>query len=156
MVELVFDITPELARKSGVYMISSNRDGGVYVGRTTDFMRRFCEHRNAIRYGYCSAKVLQFVKDNPEDILYMRLIELVECSRLAEREEFYIRTLDSVNKGLNTFYTDDELIEFARKFRGKKRKKKDKIKKGQPLVDNSPTNMSMKEFIRFLSKRHNR
>lgn len=66
--------------------------------------------------------------------------------RMADREEFYIRKLDSVNRGLNTFYTDDELVEFARKFKGKKRKKR--IKK-MFVTDN----MYMGDFIKFLSKR---
>ena len=126
-------IPPKFENCSGIYSISNNLNEKVYVGRASNFLNRYKQHLRNMKRGGINYKFASLIKENPDIRLMFNLVELT--GNLKEREELYIKQLDSVENGYNVLYTDSDFIQLRssfRRFRPQK-PKKSKTKKDKML-----------------------
>lgn len=99
-----FNVPVEYKHASGIYKIINTITNQIYVGRTKDFYARYLKHKESIKRGECNFKFkLLMLKHN--DVHF--IMELIEVTNdIINREEYYIKTLNSVTYGLNIVYND--------------------------------------------------
>lgn len=87
---------------SCIYLIENLVSHKMYVGQTSDFKNRKSSHLSSLRRGKAANKHLQrsFNKYG-EDNFDFRILELCDPSQLNEREQYWIKTLDTYNTGYN-------------------------------------------------------
>jgi group I intron endonuclease len=73
---------------SGVYKITNNLNGKVYIGGSYDVLYRWSVHRNKIKSG--SSHVMPLIEIQTLDDLSFEVIEKVTDKTLPERESYYI------------------------------------------------------------------
>ncbi len=73
---------------SGVYKITNNLNGKVYIGGSYDVLYRWDVHRNKIKNGL--SHVMPFSEIRTLDDLSFEIIEKVADRTLPERESYYI------------------------------------------------------------------
>lgn len=127
-----FMIQPEFENCSGIYSISNNLNKKIYIGRTSNFLKRYKEHRYKMKNGGVNYKFASFLEENPNVRFMFNLVEITD--NLKDREEFYIASLDAVENGYNVLYTDSDFMEMRGKFKKfrtgkvkKHKRKKDKM-----------------------------
>lgn len=103
---MFFNVPEEVSHSSGIYKISNSIDDKIYVGRTSDFKRRFYSHRRS--FCYLNDKIKVFIYRNPDAEFYFQNIEVT--NNLKSAEEFWIRKLKSVENGFNIFHCDEEYL----------------------------------------------
>lgn len=84
-----------------IYIIQCNKTNKAYVGQTTKTLdERFKEHLRAARNGH-NVHLCRAIRKHGEDVFQIQLIE--ECSNalLNEREEYWIRALNTKVDGYN-------------------------------------------------------
>ena len=89
---------------SGIYKITRNKTGEIYIGQTTSIDKRFQDHvKSALGVGTLATSTLHRLmeKDGPENFSF-EIIEKVEKDKLKEKEAFYIDFYDSKNYGMNS------------------------------------------------------
>lgn len=89
---------------SGIYKITRNKTGEIYIGQTTSLDKRFQDHvKSALGVGTLATSTLHRLmeKDGPENFSF-EIIEKVEKDKLKEKEAFYIDFYDSKNYGMNS------------------------------------------------------
>lgn len=138
----------------------------IYVGSTTNFIRRKCEHKskcNNINDKYYNLNVYQFIRDNGNINNWdMVLIEEFECNNkleLHKRERYYIEQLGATlnsnipNRSKNEWYEDNK-----DKFKDKNKKyreaNKDKIK--EQKKEKVHCDICNKEMRKDSLNRHNK
>ena len=85
----------------GIYVIIV--DGKKYIGGSIDIEKRIGTHIFNMFNSWKYFKTKNIIKK--DTYVYWGVIEEVkDCDDIAERELFYIKKFDSVNKGLNTNY----------------------------------------------------
>lgn len=90
--------------KMGIYKITSNATGKVYIGSSLDLWNRKKRHMSFLKYGKHSNKIIQRIYDKygEKDLLF-EFIEYCEKELIVEREQYYINMFRSFDKkiGMN-------------------------------------------------------
>lgn len=89
---------------SGIYKITRNKTGEIYIGQTTSIDKRLQDHvKSALGVGTLASSTLHKLmeKDGPENFSF-EIIERVDKNKLKEKEAFYIDFYDSKNYGMNS------------------------------------------------------
>ena len=111
----------------GIYKITNNLNGKVYVGKSSNIERRFTVHKTNAKHGVKTHLYNAMRKYGIENFT-MEVITECELSELNELEKYYIAYYDSLNKGYNETIGGDG-------FCGCKRSK-DAVEKGrQKLIE---------------------
>ena len=107
--DMIFDVPDELKHSSGIYKITNNKNGKIYVGRTRDFRKRFLTHRKS--FYYLNGKISRFVAKNPDVKFTFSVLEVT--GRLRKAEEYWIKKLKAVENGFNKFHSDYEYMRYG-------------------------------------------
>jgi group I intron endonuclease len=84
----------------GIYCI--RKDNKFYVGQSIDIFKRFNTHkRNLVNKKHSNRKLQSSCDKHGIDSFEFEIIEIVDSLLLAEREQYWIDTLDSFNCGYN-------------------------------------------------------
>lgn len=95
-----FNISDDIARNSGIYMIKNTIDRRVYVGKAENMFQRYLQHRASLASGTHSNGLLQFfVNQHCMDCLNFELLEVCNKSQLADREVHYMEEHKSIFHG---------------------------------------------------------
>lgn len=90
---------------SCVYCIENTVSGKKYIGQTKDFQKRKLSHLSALRNGRSHNRHLQFAFDKyGESSFLFYSIEDYEVCDLDNREQYWIKTLQTVEYGYNLDY----------------------------------------------------
>lgn len=86
---------------SGIYKITNLKNGKIYIGQSQNVYVRCRQHIDALYRGRHPNKDMQ--KDWKADYRSFRadVIELCPWTKLNEREEYWIKKLDTIKKGYN-------------------------------------------------------
>lgn len=80
---------------SGIYKIEHISTGRIYIGSAVKIIRRWQEHKSELLRGIHGNKRLQNSwNKHGEQAFKLEVVEKCECSKLIEREQFYIDTLN--------------------------------------------------------------
>ena len=86
----------------GVYKITNNVNGKVYIGQSVSIQTRWKEHRNSLRRGDSRCTLLQRAwNKHGEENFSFEILELCTEDMLDEVEIMYINMYDSCNNGYN-------------------------------------------------------
>jgi hypothetical protein len=96
----------KLPRKSGVYAIRCSGSGKAYVGASQNIRDRVKSHTNQIIERSFSGRSRHAIAEDVEkfgvESITVEVLEIVDdLSILAERERYWIATLDSIKNGYN-------------------------------------------------------
>lgn len=95
--DMKFIIPEEFKHKRGIYIIRSQVDNRVYIGKAENFYTRYLSHRAGLKAGTHPNLPLQvFAKTFSCDFLEFDLLEVCEEGRLAQKEWKYIKQYKSV------------------------------------------------------------
>lgn len=84
----------------GIYCI--RKDDQFYVGQSINILKRFNSHRvELLTNKHCNSKLQNAINKYGIDSFHFEIIELSEPDFLADRESYWIDTLDSVCYGYN-------------------------------------------------------
>ena len=85
----------------GIYKITNQINGKVYIGQSNDIQRRWQEHKNPSKFLSSKKKLYEAFKEYGIENFSFEVLE--ECSReeLDEKEIYYIEYYDSFNDGYN-------------------------------------------------------
>lgn len=123
---MIFEIEiPELfSSLSGIYIIKNNINDKVYIGRAKNLLRRAIQHKRKFEKLEENRKLNTFIKENPNVKFELSVLEYT--NNIKEEEEKLIKKYNSVEKGFNIIYNDEEFLEmkWSRKKRRKKKNKK--------------------------------
>lgn len=79
---------------SGIYKITNAVNGAIYIGSTSDFERRWSEHRRKMRQGVSSCNRIQSAWTKyGESSFSFSILESVDCDSLITREQHWIDKL---------------------------------------------------------------
>lgn len=88
---------------SCIYAIKHIPSGRLYIGSAVNVVKRWREHKTALRAGkHHNNKLQRIWNKHGEDSLAFEIVEEVACAQeLVPREQFYIDSFESVKRGLN-------------------------------------------------------
>lgn len=84
--------------KIGIYIIRNLENGKVYIGQSTDLMRRLREHKRMLKKGEHPNVLLQRSYNAHDGRFSFKVIEECDESALDEREVYWISYYDSMNR----------------------------------------------------------
>lgn len=87
--------------KSGIYQLKSKLTGKIYIGLSKDVYYRGKKHLEMLRSNKHFNKRLQNHFNKYGDDLEFSVVEFCEQSKLEEREIFWIKELNSIERGFN-------------------------------------------------------
>ena len=89
---------------SGIYKITRDKTGEIYIGQTTSLDKRLQDHcKTALGVGALASSTLhRLMKEDGLENFSFEIIEKVDKDELKEKESFYIDFYDSKNYGMNT------------------------------------------------------
>jgi len=86
----------------GIYKITNNINGKVYIGQSVNIKSRWKEHVNALKRGDSGCTLLQYAWNKyNEDNFSFEVLQLCSEDMLDEIERKYILLYDAVNNGYN-------------------------------------------------------
>ena len=109
---LQFNIPKNHENDSGIYMITNSTTNQVYIGRTLNFQKRYKQHLYNLIHDKENYKIKTVLLLYPKTTFTFSILEITQ--NIVEREEYYIKYYDSVNKGFNVVYSDKELTHSIR------------------------------------------
>lgn len=96
--------------KSGVYKLTNIINGKIYIGLAKDFEKRKSGHRNCKKDTRISRAIRKYGWDN----FLFEILELVEdLSLLEEKEEAYIKELNSTNREIGYNILEKNLCKYS-------------------------------------------
>lgn len=101
-----FNIKKKDQNKSGIYKITNNINNQVYIGRTSDFLRRYKQHSRALKNGECNSKFYSFQKVHPDVAFFFSVVEVTDD--IINKEKEYIKKYNSAENGFNVITKDDD------------------------------------------------
>lgn len=131
---------------SGIYKITSDAHGMVYIGSAVNLKKRFWTHRAQLRNKYHHSRVLQNIYNKyGEHSLKMLLVCLCDKTEIAQKEECYLNIFKPL---ANSHYT------YKSSMRGRKHtdETKAKISKMQKGKIGKPISEELKRQISELHK----
>lgn len=100
-----------LKGKSGIYKIINTTNGKCYVGSAVNLPGRWASHRKNLRSKKHNPKLQNAWNKYGEDAFEFLVIEFVDDkTKLIEREQYWIDTLDVVKKGYNILPTAGSML----------------------------------------------
>ena len=88
-----------------IYKIVNKVNGKIYVGQTTETIEQRFKRHMGYQKDEHDTKFYRAVRKYGVDNFYVEMIEEVEDrEQLNAREEYWIRELDTVNSGYNSYY----------------------------------------------------
>jgi len=98
------DIIEEDRDCIGVYAITNNLNNKIYIGSTTNsFYKRWQAYKNFYEQGI-NKKFRNSIKKYGLNNFTFSIVEVVNIDVVREREEYYIKKLDTVKSGYNIKY----------------------------------------------------
>jgi group I intron endonuclease len=96
----------------GVYIINNIENGKMYIGSSINIDKRIKEHMNKLKNNTHHNYKLQIDYNNADNsiFIYEILEEVVNFNMLKEREDYFIKLYDSINKGYNFNKSNSEQI----------------------------------------------
>lgn len=95
----------DLNGKMGIYVVTNILNGKQYVGQSHNILRRWYDHRFKSMHPnkVCdyNSKFYQAIRKDGLENFHIKILELCEENRLDEREQFWIKKLDTYNNGYN-------------------------------------------------------
>ncbi|MCK5613827.1 GIY-YIG nuclease family protein, partial [Candidatus Pacearchaeota archaeon] len=82
--------------ESGIYLIKSKQNGKEYVGSAVNIAKRQYEHLRTLRNGNHKNILLQNHFNKHGEVLEFSTLEFCETSRLIEREQYYIDSMNPI------------------------------------------------------------
>lgn len=86
---------------SGIYKITNLKNGKVYIGQSQNIYYRRKQHFTALRAHRHENTQMQKDWNNDSHGFRWDVVEYCSIDKLNEREEYWIKQYDSVNKGYN-------------------------------------------------------
>lgn len=123
--KFIFDIKKEDLFKCGIYKITNNVNGKIYIGSTCNFKKRGYEHNYCMQKGEHNHKIINLINNYPDIIFTMSILKITP--KYKELEYDYIKLYDSAKNGLNVVEDPEEFFKY------KKLKEKLKIKFLHPI-----------------------
>ena len=103
---------------SGIYKITNNINGKIYIGQSQNVYERRVEHFTALRRGWHPNKEMQKDWNKNSNGFRFDVIELLPLKELNEREKYWIDTLGTMEpRGYNQTW-----VPYKRKEKKKRRK----------------------------------
>lgn len=88
-----------------IYKIVNKINGKIYVGQTTETIEQRFKRHMGYQKNQSDTKFYRAVRKHGVDNFYIEIIEEVDDVELLNtREEYWIRKLDTVNNGYNSYY----------------------------------------------------
>jgi hypothetical protein len=126
-----------MATKTGIYQIKNTITGKVYVGSAINIKNRFLDHKQLLkRQKHHSKKLQHSVNKYGIENFVFEIIEECEKDFLIEREQYYINTYESYEKGYNATPTAGSKLGF--KFSEESKKKMRQSQKGLRAGEKHP------------------
>ena len=86
---------------SGIYKITNNLNGKIYIGQSQNVYERRIEHFVALRRGVHPNKEMQKDWNKNSNGFRFDVIEFLQLKELNEREKYWIDTLGTIENGYN-------------------------------------------------------
>lgn len=86
---------------AGIYEIKNKINGKIYVGQSNDIDRRFIEHCSPTRYLTSHIPVEWAIHKYGKNNFEFKILEECHVNELNEKETFWIKKLNTVEKGYN-------------------------------------------------------
>lgn len=86
---------------SGIYKITNQLNGKVYIGQSQNVYHREREHWIALRRGYHENKDMQKDWNKNSRGFRFDVLELCEIKKLNDREKYWIDYYNSIERGYN-------------------------------------------------------
>lgn len=102
---------------SGIYKITNNKNGRVYIGQSQNMYIRWKQHRAALKAGKHPNKLLQNDWKVSSKSFRWDVVEYCGIDELNEREKYWIERYNSIKEGYNQGW-----VPFKRKNKNKKTK----------------------------------
>lgn len=90
---------------SGIYKITNLVNGMIYIGQSKDIYTRWTEHKNMVNKR--DNKLYKAMQEYGVDNFSFEIIERCPVEQLNEREEYYIRKYNTIEKGYNMKVIDN-------------------------------------------------
>lgn len=89
------------ASPSGIYKITNNKNGKVYIGQSQNMFLRHKQHFILLRHGHHENKLMQADWSRDSKGFRFDVIEYCPIDKLNEREKYWIEKYNSIEKGYN-------------------------------------------------------
>ena len=86
---------------SGIYKITNQLNGKIYVGQSKNVYEREAEHFTALRRGYHPNKQMQKDWNKNNHGFRFDVVEWCPLNELNEKEKYWIDKLDTIERGYN-------------------------------------------------------
>ena len=86
---------------SGIYKITNNANGKVYIGQSQNMYERWNQHRTALKSGHHANREMQKDWNKSSRGFRWDVVEYCSLKELNEREKYWIEYYDSIEKGYN-------------------------------------------------------
>lgn len=144
-----FLVSDENRKSAGIYKITSNFTGKIYIGSSKNFYHRFHTHKYTLLHQLHHSKSMQLEFDETKFKTFVfEIIELCDESELLSREQYYLDKYNSANSevGFNNSPTAGSSLNVVRT-----QEHKDKVSLGLKRYFQDPVNLrkhkeNMKKF----------
>ena len=107
-------------KTSGIYKITNNLNGKVYVGQSKNVWHREIEHFTALRRGHHENKLMQRDWNKDNHGFRFDVIEFTDVDKLNEREKYWIDKLGTLEpNGYNQGWVPYKRKETKKKWKRK-------------------------------------
>ena len=103
----------------GIYKITNNSNGKVYIGQSQNMYERWHQHYAALKSGHHPNKEMQSDWNKSSRGFRWDVVEYCSLEKLNEREKYWIDKYNSIENGYNQGW-----VPFKRKNENKKTKRK--------------------------------
>ena len=86
---------------SGIYKITNNKNGKVYIGQSQNMFLRRKQHFISLRYGHHENKLMQADWNRDSKGFRFDIVEYCSIDKLNEREKYWIEKYNSIESGYN-------------------------------------------------------
>jgi group I intron endonuclease len=85
----------------GIYKITNNKNGKVYIGQSQNMYMRWNQHRTALKSGHHSNREMQADWNKFSRSFRWDVVEYCSLKELNEREKYWIEKYNSIEEGYN-------------------------------------------------------
>ena len=91
----------------GIYKITNQLNGKVYIGQSNDIQRRWKEHKRPSKFLPSKTKLYEAFKEYGIENFSFEVLEECEEEQLNEKEKYYINKYNSIENGYNMSMKDN-------------------------------------------------
>ena len=97
--------------KGFIYAIKSHQTSDIYIGSTIQILsKRLINHKSDYKLQHHYITAFEILKYDDVYIELIEIVEFTEKNKLYEREAYYIRTMNCVNKNIPSKIINEEII----------------------------------------------